>query len=94
MYGYYAATELGLSRKWGLLITPLQLGQFIVCLVWVSTEWLSAAIWGTCDINLYTLSYVYACYVIFLYLFYAMYTDKKKLFNERDTVQGTKAKTQ
>jgi hypothetical protein len=84
-YGYYAATDLGLSRRWGLIITPLQLGQFVLCLVYVTLEWFSIIFYGQsrCDNNAYTLAWVYACYLVFLYLFYKMYTEKKQVFAKK-----------
>lgn len=80
MYGYYAATDLGLSRRWGtMVITPLQLTQFVVCLLWVSFEWVAMAMWGShaCGSDVRTLTWVYLCYVVFLILFYIMYSGKK-----------------
>jgi hypothetical protein len=86
MYGYYAATDLGLSRRWGLIITPLQLGQFLLCLGYVSLEWFSIGLFGQsrCDNNGYTLAWVYSCYLVFLWLFFKMYTEKKKVFAKQE----------
>lgn len=81
MYAYYAATDLGLPRKFGLLITPIQLIQFVICIAWTSTEWASMAIWGwdACGTNAKTLGWVFFCYFVFLGMFYLMFGQKKKL---------------
>jgi hypothetical protein len=90
MYGYYALTDVGLSRRWGLIITPLQLGQFVLCLVYVTWEWVTLALWGQqgCDNNPYTLAWVYACYFVFLYLFFRMYSEKRRTLGGSATTAG------
>lgn len=89
MYGYYALTDMGLPRRWGLIITPLQLTQFVVCLAWVALEWIYLATGTSCGTNGLTLTYVFACYLVFLQLFWSMYMDKKERFNTTDTIQST-----
>ena len=90
MYGYYALTDMGLSRKWGLIITPLQLGQFILCLLWVSTEWISLALGWNCGTHPGTLAWVYGCYLVFLALFWSMYQAKRKQFSAADKQKSKK----
>lgn len=78
-YGYYAATEFGLPRRFGLFITPMQLVQFYFCLGFAAKDVVFALLYpGQCNCNLYTLVFVSACYVVFLVMFLGMYMEKKR----------------
>lgn len=93
MYGYYALTDFGLPRQLGLLITPMQLAQFYFCLAFAVKDLVMVLLWGpqSCNINVYTLSWVGACYVVFLVMFIGMYATKKtQLGTPRGGLQTSK----
>lgn len=85
MYGYYAATEFGLPRTFGLLITPLQLAQFWFCLALATWDLVAVVLWGSegCGSNVYTLGWNLFCYLVFLVLFRRMFQEKKEALTPR-----------
>jgi hypothetical protein len=85
MYGYYALTEFGLPRSFGLMITPMQLVQFYFCLALAGLDAYMVFFYGSaCGVNVYSLAYIVFCYLVFLIMFIRMFTEKKKLHTPRD----------
>jgi hypothetical protein len=87
MYGYYFLTELGMNRKYGgILITPIQLIQFILAL----SGSLPDGIWlNECGTTLWAISWMWFTYGVFLLFFLKLFFDKKA---ERSSV-STRAPT-
>lgn len=85
MYAYYAGTEVGLPRKYGLFITPMQITQFYFCLALAVKDCVFALLYGpsACGLNVYTLAYNMICYGVFLVFFVRMYTSKKETLSSK-----------
>jgi len=86
MYLYYTLTELGMNRKYGgILITPIQIFQFILAM---STIVYETAFPEKCATSTTALYWMWFTYAVFLGFFIKLYTDKKQ---ERST--GKKGKS-
>jgi len=76
MYFYYFLTELGMNRKYGgMLITPIQLVQFIVALTLIVYETLNIQECRTVPWAIYWMWFTYA---VFLLFFLKLFFDKKQ----------------
>jgi hypothetical protein len=75
MYAYYFLTELGMNRKYGgILITPIQLIQFILALLGSLPD----GIWfNECGTTLWAISWMWFTYGVFLLFFLKLFFDKK-----------------
>jgi len=87
MYGYYFLAECNLidRRLGGKFITPIQLIQFVFCIVLAVIE----TIWnfisnGGCGTNINVVIFMFTNYAIFLSFFVKVYLDKK---TERTSTQ-------
>jgi len=87
MYGYYFLAECNLidRRLGGKFITPIQLIQFVFCIVLVIIE----TVWnylsnGGCGTNINVVIFMFTNYLIFLVFFVKVYLDKK---SERSSTQ-------
>jgi len=74
MYSYYFLTELGMNRKYGgMLITPIQLVQFVLAI-------LSTVYEGThmkeCNTTPWAMYWLWFTYFVFLSFFVKLYVDK------------------
>jgi len=81
MYAYYGLTEANMidRRLGGMFITPIQLIQFVFCLVLAFTE----LVWnlytnGGCRSDNYVILFMLGNYLIFFSFFVKVYTDKKR----------------
>jgi hypothetical protein len=91
MYGYYFLTELGMNRKYGgMLITPIQLIQFIIAL---SSTFYEVTHMKECGSTPWALGWMWFTYMVFLVFFLKLFFDKKA---ERSTGRsnGSQKKTQ
>jgi len=80
MYGYYFLTEANLidRRLGGKFITPIQLIQFIFCLVLAIVETtMDLSTNGGCKTDYSVISFMLINYVIFFVFFVKVYLDKK-----------------
>lgn len=77
MYGYYALVELGVVSRslGGKFITPIQLIQFILCMLSILYE---AVNYEKCQSNTKTLVWVIVQYVVFFGFFAKIFLDKKR----------------
>jgi len=76
MYFYYFATELGMNRKYGgLLITPIQLIQFIIALSLISYETFNME---ECRSAPWAIYWMWFTYGLFLLFFLKLFYDKKQ----------------
>jgi len=87
MYGYYFLAELNqIDRSLGgKFITPIQLIQFIFCIVAILIE----IVQGSCGTHLGAFYFLFANYLIFFVFFVKIWFDKKK---ERQKPKGSTKK--
>jgi len=76
MYFYYFATDINIiSNYWGgIIITPIQIIQFIVCMLSVLYE---TIFFEKCQTDLYPILWLWFCYVVFLGFFVVLFNEKK-----------------
>jgi len=89
MYGYYFLVEFDLVHRsfGGKYITPIQLVQFIICMLGVTYETIN---YKECGSDIRVVAWVYGTYFIFFVLFVKVWLDKR---NERKRPAKTEAKT-
>jgi len=88
MYGYYLATDFGLSRRFGgMFITPIQLVQFVVCILAVVYETIN---YKECNTDLRVIGWIWFTYVVFLAFFVHVYTSKKEQRDSESTQRRKK----
>jgi len=76
MYTYYLLTELGMNRKYGgMLITPIQLVQFVMALSIVSFETFYLK---ECRSDPWAVGWMWFTYFVFLVFFVKLFYDKKQ----------------
>lgn len=77
MYGYYLLTDLGMSRRWGgILITPIQIVQFVVCIASAFPEPIFASVCK--PISVPSMFYTFLCYATFLCFFIVLWNQKRQ----------------
>eukprot|EP01125_Pyxidicula_operculata_P005918 TRINITY_DN2068_c0_g1_i2.p1 TRINITY_DN2068_c0_g1~~TRINITY_DN2068_c0_g1_i2.p1 ORF type:complete len:274 (+),score=46.02 TRINITY_DN2068_c0_g1_i2:834-1655(+) len=82
MYGYYLLTDLGMDRRWGgVLITPVQILQFIVCMMSVMYDTFNLQ---KCKADGYAIAWMLFTYSVFLYFFVVLLFEKKAQRKESD----------
>jgi len=91
MYGYYAVVTVAPSvRKYGLYITPVQILQFLICLVSVLPEAADALLNGgaRCGATKRCVGYMLFCYLTYLAFFVQMFKDKKAAARAKKRAKG------
>lgn len=87
MYAYYFLSTFSKGvRRFGIFITPIQILQFIVCLLSLSPEAVGAAGgWPECgSATRRSVVWVYFNYLIFLCLFIQLFVAKMKARTDRN----------
>lgn len=80
MYGYYAlVTVVPGVKQFGLLITPIQIVQFILCIAALVPESVDALAMGgvSCGATTRATVWMFFAYGVYLYLFVRMFGEKK-----------------
>lgn len=77
MYGYYFLTDFGLSRSWGVFVTPIQLVQFVLAMLTITYESFNVE---ACGSTPFALAWMWFTYAVFLAFFIKLYLDKMALF--------------
>jgi hypothetical protein len=95
MYGYYAlVTVFPAMRKFGLYITPIQIVQFMLCLLSIVPESIDAIAFGGahCGATVRCVHVMLFAYLTYLYLFVKMYRDKKAAVKAAKAAKAAKTK--
>ena len=93
MYGYYSVVTVAPSvRKYGLYITPVQILQFVVCLLSLLPEALDALLYGAarCKSTQRAVVWMLFTYGIYLAMFTKMFKAKKKAAREDKITRASK----
>jgi len=90
MYGYYFLVEFNLIGRsfGGKYITPIQLVQFIICMVSVTYE---TIYYKECGSDWRTIAWVYGTYLVFFVFFVQVYRDKASQRRTPNTATTTGA---
>jgi hypothetical protein len=85
MYGYYFLAEMNWvdRRLGGKFITPMQLCQFLLCMLFNAFETFNI---NKCGSDWRVVAYMWFTYLIFFGFFWKIYTTKR---TERHTTRGT-----
>jgi hypothetical protein len=98
MYGYYFLAELNLinRRYGGMFITPIQLVQFVICLVLGTYESIKYFFQGNQCNNLSpaVASWLWFNYMVFFVFFVNIFFDKSAARSTTDRTAAEKEKTQ
>lgn len=77
MYAYYFLTDLGMPRTYGgVLITPIQLIQFVIAMLSIVYETINPS---ECHSDTSSLYWMWFTYSVFLVFFVKLFMDKKKM---------------
>ena len=93
MYGYYALVTVKPSvRKYGLYITPVQILQFVVCLLALLPDAVDVLLYGgaRCNSTQRAVVWMLFAYGSYLVMFTKMFTSKKNASRKDISTRASK----